>query len=52
MTTADATKAPGTTTDLTGTFTEKAKLVSAEVYPVKTLEQAFAKAVEIVASRV
>ena len=32
---------------LTETFTEKAKLVSAHVYLVDTLEAAFEKAVEI-----
>ena len=48
MTTAEA---ASPTTALAEIFTEKAKLVSAEVYSVATLAEAFAKAVEICANK-
>jgi L-lactate dehydrogenase complex protein LldG len=47
MTTADTSQAPRPATELAEIFTEKAKLVSAEVYSVATLAEAFSKAVEI-----
>ena len=47
MTTAETSQPQGATTELAEIFTEKAKLVSAEVYSVTTLAEAFAKAVEI-----